>query len=78
MKMSDELGKALGKDSYDFYSCYKCGRLITAVQMVRSLHSDGNICKCGSKTVKPSNIQWFHWFYPEVLYFAYLRLRGIA
>lgn len=78
MEMSKELQDVIGKDGYDFYSCYKCKSLITALRMARAMYSDGKICKCGSMTVNPCNLKWYHWFRPDVLYFAYLRLRGIA
>ena len=78
MKMSDEL-KSINGDDFDFYRCYKCGRLITAIEVARDRYRDGEACGgCGSTTFQPSNIAWYDWLKPRVLYFAYLRLRGIA
>ena len=72
----------VNKDEYDFYTCYKCGRLITRVEEIMAFipgtKNSGKICKCGSMRYRPSNLPWWGWFLPRVWYFAYLRIRGVV
>ena len=78
MDMSAELKQLIGDQSFDFYACYKCGRLLTAIELVRALHRNGQPCPCGCQKIMPADLRWWQWMYPRVLYFAFLRIRGIA
>jgi DNA-directed RNA polymerase subunit RPC12/RpoP len=67
---------------YDFYRCFKCGRLITKLEEKKAFDPEsknkGEICPCGSARYSPCNLRWYHWFLPRVLNFAYLRYKGVA
>lgn len=65
---------------YDFMRCGKCGRLITHLEMVRAIgpKGTGKACPCGALKYAPSNLVWYDWLKPRVLYFACQRLRGVA
>lgn len=54
----------------DAAGCPKCDE--------RGFHQTLRICPCGSMRFSPSDIAWHDWFKPRVLYFAYLRIRGLA
>jgi hypothetical protein len=78
-----EFVENMTRDDIDFWRCHHCGRLITAVQMTRSLArtpsgSYPEVCLCGSQTFEATNLRWYDWFKFRVLWFAYLRLRGKA
>lgn len=72
----------LGEDDYDFYRCYKCGRLITRyeemIAFTNKSEKPGCICPCGSPKYSAANPRWYEYLLPRVLYFAYLRARRIA
>lgn len=62
---------------YDFYTCKRCGRLITDLEMNTKI-SGGKVCPCGGLRYSPTNMRWFHWFLPRVWVFAVQRIRGVA
>jgi hypothetical protein len=72
----------LGEDDFDFYRCYKCGRLITRFEEMLSFtkksKNPGAICPCGSPKYSAANPKWYEYFLPRVMYFAWLRIRRIA
>ncbi len=64
-------------DSFDFYQCKKCGRLITHIESLRNIPK-GKICPCGSLKFGPIDPKWFQYFLPRVMWFAVQRMRGLA
>ena len=80
--------EGVDKDSYDFYRCYMCRRLLTRLEEDAALHGGSKrgetdmgmliMCPCGSGKYSPTNLLWYEWFYPRVLKFAWLRIRGKA
>jgi hypothetical protein len=72
----------LGESDFDFYRCYKCGRLITRIdEMVafsKKSKTKGNICHCGSPKYSPANPKWNEYFLPRVIFFALMRITGQA
>ncbi len=65
------------RDSYDFYKCAKCGRLITHPESLDNT-AKGSVCPCGGLKFSPINIRWFQYFLPRVIWFSLLRWRGWA
>jgi hypothetical protein len=66
---------------YDFFFCKKCHRLITALQMAKTMGKDPerrSPCACGGLKMSPGNMAWYHWLLPRVWVFAVARLRGKA
>ena len=61
----------------DFFSCQRCGRLITKLEMSRKLHT-GKVCPCHGMRYKAAYPNWYHWFLPKIWHFAYLRFRKLA
>ncbi len=45
------------QDGYQFFSCYKCGELITCLELSRSLQTTGRGCRCGCMKVQPTEIK---------------------
>lgn len=78
----DVLKQIVDRRAYDFYRCYACHRLITSPEMDEGLHpapgQSPRVCPCGSMRFSPSDLQWYDWLKPRVLYFAYLRVIGEA
>ena len=65
------------QNSFDFYKCLKCGRLVTNLEFVTKLKF-GRVCPCGGLKYTPIDAKWYQFFYPRVIWFAVQRLRGIA
>lgn len=56
--LSPELKKLIGEDGFQFYRCYACGALISAMELAIALHSKtGTPCKCGSMKVQPAQVK---------------------
>jgi DNA-directed RNA polymerase subunit RPC12/RpoP len=72
----------LNAEDYDFYRCYKCGRLITRVDEIlffaEASKTAGQPCPCGSKKYMPTNPLWWEYLLPRTIRFAYYRIRGVA
>jgi hypothetical protein len=72
----------VNEDDFDFYRCYKCGRLITRIEEIKAFHNVNGkncvVCPCGSPRYSPSNIKWNEWLLPRVWVFAYYRIRGLV
>lgn len=68
--------------TFDFYSCYKCGRLITRLEEADAFNPKsprlGKICPCGSLKYRPCNLPWWGWLLPRVWKFALQRIRRLA
>ena len=66
---------------FDFFVCRRCHRLITALQMAKSMGVNPkrrSPCACGGLKLAPVNMSWYHWLLPRVWVFAVARLRGTA
>lgn len=68
--------------TFDFYRCAACRKLITRLEEisifdVRSPRF-GIVCSCGHRRYNPTNLRWYEWTYPRVLWFALLRWLEIA
>jgi hypothetical protein len=72
----------VGEEDFDFYRCYKCGRLITRIEEIRGFYNAEekkcSICPCGSARYSPANLKWYNWLLPRVWVLAYYRIRGMA
>jgi len=72
----------LGDDDFDFYRCYKCGRLITRYEEMKAFSvkakKPGSICVCGSPKYSAANPRWYEFLLPRVIYFSCLRILRIA
>lgn len=71
---------AIGQVRADFWTCMKCRRLCTGIEMMKALGIGGNgtACPCGSQHYYPANLPWWGWFLPRVWVFAYRRIRKEA
>ena len=83
MKLQEvRLKMGLGEDDFDFYRCFKCGRLITRLEEIVSFSQKskhpGAVCPCGSPKFSPANPRWYEFLMPRVWHFAYYRIRGIV
>lgn len=76
---------AVAEDYYDFYRCVACHRVITRLEEIEFTDPEskryGKPCKCGSLRFSP--IDWTYLSLrekalPRVLWFALVRLAGIA
>ena len=56
MTLSSELQKLLGDDACQFYRCYKCHGLISAIELAVALNTTGIACKCGSMKIQPTQV----------------------
>ncbi len=60
------------------YRCYKCGRLITSLEVLaawKTSEAKGGtehdpLCPCGSRHISPTNVKW----YEELFYFRVWKL----
>ena len=66
-----------GPDSYDFYRCSKCNRLLTRPEELAAFKT-GKLCPCGSMRYEPCDMRWYHWLLPRVLKFVWERYHGRA
>lgn len=66
----------LGEESYDFYRCKRCTRLVTQPQMIRGLRNPAgaDVCPCGGLQFSPTNPTPGEYFLPRVLAFAWTRI----
>ena len=72
----------MNAESFDFYKCQRCGKLITKLDEIASFTPGtkryGIVCKCGCRKYSPTNMEWYHWFLPRVWKFAAMRIMGTA
>lgn len=74
MELSKELKEVIGEDSWQFYRCYKCARIINAMELAAGLKpAIGEIakaCPCGSLRCQPTQITAEHYGEPQVIAMA--------
>lgn len=72
--------ETLGAETYDFYRCGRCQRLITQPQLVAAMHAQGGlrVCRCGGLKFSPANPVWYEYLLPRVLAFAWQRARALG
>ena len=49
--------KIVDENGYQFFSCYKCGELISAIELAYALNTTGIGCRCGSMKVQPTQVK---------------------
>jgi hypothetical protein len=80
--MLEEAIAEVDRESFDFYRCNRCGRLITKLEEIAAFTPghpmEGRICPCGSTHYRPANMAWWDWIWPRVWRFAWFRWRGLA
>ena len=57
MNVTADIQKLLGENAFEFYRCYRCHELISAMQMAVALNTNGLVCGCGSMKVQPSQVK---------------------
>jgi hypothetical protein len=71
-------GPMLGEQQFpeaDFYTCYKCGYLITKLQLNAALQAHGELCPaCRSNKVRMANLPLSGILLPRVWLFAAVRI----
>jgi len=74
MELSDDVKRILGEDSWQFYRCYKCGRIISALELSRGLRpklgESAKACPCGSLKCQPTQITAEDYAKPQVIEMA--------
>lgn len=60
------------QETYDFYKCQKCGRIVTALEFAAALGvaGTGQACPCGALRFAPINITWREYRQPQVIRYA--------
>lgn len=70
---------ALGSDTYDFYRCFRCHRLLTNPEVVAGLQVHPvKICPCGALKFSPTDPHWYEYVLPRVIRFAIARARELG
>ncbi len=81
-KVFAEYAKTPKEGVYDFYRCYKCGRVFTREGELKAFGEDGvkAVCGCGSQKYSPAWPIWFDWLKPSVIKYTIklLLARGLA
>ncbi len=52
-----ETRNIVDEQGYEFFSCYKCGELITCLELSRALNTTGKGCRCGCMKVQPTEVK---------------------
>ncbi len=52
-----EVQRIVDENGYQFFNCYRCGELISAIQLVYALNTTGVGCRCGCMKVQPVQIK---------------------
>jgi hypothetical protein len=55
--LSPELKRMIGENAFQFYRCYKCGDLISAMELAVALGTNGIACGCGSMQIQPTQVR---------------------
>ena len=55
--LGEDIKKLIGEDCFQFYRCYNCTEVISAMQMAVALKKSGKICACGSMKVIPAEVK---------------------
>jgi len=64
-------------NSYDFYKCGKCDRILTHLQMQARLHT-GRVCACGALKYSPTYPKPLQWLLPNILTLVVYRILRCA
>jgi hypothetical protein len=80
MKQSDQIRADLGSKKFDFYRCYKCGKVITreeelmfyawANEIPPGQEDEAVICDCGSMKIIPVKMSGDEWREKNVLRYS--------
>ncbi len=55
--MNSEVQNIINANGFQFFSCYKCGELISAIELDAALKKDGVGCRCGCMKVQPVQVK---------------------
>ncbi len=47
----------IDENGYQFFTCYKCGNLISAIELTYALNTTGIGCRCGCMKVQPVQVK---------------------
>lgn len=53
----DTVQSIVDDDGYQFFGCYKCGELISAIRLAHAMNTTGISCRCGCSKVQPVQVK---------------------
>ena len=56
-RLGTEAQPIIDENGFQFFSCYKCGDLISAIELNRALNTNGMGCRCGCMKVQPVQVK---------------------